>query len=89
MTPESLMGMMSEVVYTIILLVCVLVLPSLLVGLLVSIFQTVTQIQEQTLSFLPRFVVTMLMLIFAGQWMIRQLLELFNSVNHFIISTLA
>ncbi|MNR23126.1 Flagellar biosynthetic protein FliQ [compost metagenome] len=83
------MGMMSEVVYTIILLVCVLVLPSLLVGLLVSIFQTVTQIQEQTLSFLPRFVVTMLMLIFAGQWMIRQLLELFNSVNHFIISTLA
>ncbi|MNF83517.1 Flagellar biosynthetic protein FliQ [compost metagenome] len=68
---------------------CVLVLPSLLVGLLVSIFQTVTQIQEQTLSFLPRFVVTMLMLIFAGQWMIRQLLELFNSVNHFIISTLA
>lgn len=89
MTPESLMGMMSEVVYIIILLVSVVVVPSLVVGLLVSIFQTVTQIQEQTLSFLPRFIVTMLMLVFAGHWMIRQLLELFDSVNQFILSSLS
>lgn len=88
MTPESLMGMMMEVTYTIILMVCVVVLPSLLVGLLVSIIQAVTQIQEQTLSFLPRFVVTMLMVLFAGQWMIRQMLELFNSINQFILSSL-
>lgn len=88
MTPESLMAMMVEVTYTIIMLVCVLVLPSMLVGLLVSIIQAVTQIQEQTLSFLPRFVVTMLMVVFAGQWMIRQLLELFNSINQFILSSL-
>lgn len=88
MTPESLMAMMVEVTYTIIMLVCVVVLPSMLVGLLVSIIQAVTQIQEQTLSFLPRFVVTMLMVIFAGQWMIRQMLELFNSVNQFILSSL-
>lgn len=88
MTPESLMGVMVEVTYTIIMLVCVVVLPSMMVGLIVSIIQAVTQIQEQTLSFLPRFVVTMLMVVFAGQWMIRQLLELFNVVNQFILSSL-
>lgn len=88
MTPESLMGVMVEVTYTIIMLVCVVVLPSMVVGLIVSIIQAVTQIQEQTLSFLPRFVVTMLMVVFAGQWMIRQLLELFNVVNQFILSSL-
>lgn len=88
MTPESLMGVMVEVTYTIIMLVCVVVLPSMMVGLIVSIIQAVTQIQEQTLSFLPRFVVTMLMVVFAGQWMIRQILELFNVVNQFILSSL-
>lgn len=88
MTPESLMGVMVEVTYTIIMLVCVVVLPSMVVGLIVSIIQAVTQIQEQTLSFLPRFVVTMLMVVFAGQWMIRQILELFNVVNQFILSSL-
>lgn len=88
MTPESLIGMMTEVAYTIIMMVCVIVLPSLIVGLLVSIFQTVTQIQEQTLSFLPRFVVIMLMLVFAGPWMIRQMLALFNNINLFILSSL-
>ncbi|STK26305.1 flagellar biosynthetic protein FliQ [Escherichia coli] len=43
----------------VILLVSVLVVPSLLVGLLVSVFQAVTQINEQTLSFLPRLIVTL------------------------------
>ncbi|MCP2006027.1 FliQ family flagellar biosynthesis protein [Buttiauxella ferragutiae ATCC 51602] len=88
MTPDNLMAMMVEVTYTIIMLVCILVLPGMLVGLLVSIIQAVTQIQEQTLSFLPRFVVTMLVIIFAGQWMVKQMLELFNSINQYILSSM-
>lgn len=88
MTPDNLTGMMLEVTYTIIAFVCVLVLPGMLVGLVVSILQSVTQIQEQTLSFLPRFVVTMLVIIFAGHWMIRKMLEMFNSINHFIVTSL-
>lgn len=88
MTPDTLMAMMVEVTTTLIMLVCVLVLPGMLVGLLVSIIQAVTQIQEQTLSFLPRFVVTVLVIIFAGQWMVRQVLELFHSINQFILSSL-
>lgn len=53
----------------------VAILPSLLVGLLVSVFQATTQINEQTLSFLPRLVMTMLVLIFAGKWMLTQLMD--------------
>ncbi|MCV5246043.1 flagellar biosynthetic protein FliQ [Escherichia coli] len=60
----------------VILLVSVLVVPSLLVGLLVSVFQAVTQINEQTLSFLPRLIVTLLVLRVCGKWMPNQLHDL-------------
>lgn len=53
----------------------VAILPSLMTGLLVSIFQATTQINEQTLSFLPRLVMTMLVLVFAGKWMLTQLID--------------
>ncbi|MDN8598441.1 flagellar biosynthetic protein FliQ [Citrobacter sp. S2-9] len=60
----------------VIILVCVMVVPSLLVGLLVSVFQAVTQINEQTLSFLPRLIVTLVVLGICGKWMIVQLNDL-------------
>ncbi|CBG87010.1 flagellar biosynthetic protein FliQ [Citrobacter rodentium] len=60
----------------VIILVSLLVVPSLLVGLLVSIFQAVTQINEQTLSFLPRLIVTLVVLGVCGKWMIVQLDDL-------------
>ncbi|WP_330983811.1 MULTISPECIES: flagellar biosynthetic protein FliQ [Enterobacterales] len=60
----------------VIILVCVLVVPSLLTGLLISIFQAVTQINEQTLSFLPRLIVTLVVLGICGKWMIVQLNDL-------------
>jgi len=53
----------------------VAILPSLVTGLMVSIFQATTQINEQTLSFLPRLVMTMLVLVFAGKWMLTQLID--------------
>lgn len=53
----------------------VAILPSLITGLIVSIFQATTQINEQTLSFLPRLVMTMLVLVFAGKWMLTQLID--------------
>lgn len=53
----------------------VAIVPSLLTGLLVSIFQATTQINEQTLSFLPRLIVTLLVLVFAGKWMLTQLID--------------
>ncbi|ELO3456079.1 flagellar biosynthetic protein FliQ, partial [Pseudomonas aeruginosa] len=56
-------------------IVGVLVVPSLLVGLVVAMFQAATQINEQTLSFLPRLMVILLTLIVLGPWLLRQLME--------------
>ncbi|RLB05505.1 MAG: flagellar biosynthetic protein FliQ [Deltaproteobacteria bacterium] len=47
----------------------------LLVGLIISIFQAVTQIQEVTLTFVPKIVVTFLCLIFFGPWMLNKLIQ--------------
>ena len=59
-------------------------LAGLVVGLLVSIFQAVTQIQEQTLSFIPKILVTGAVIALAGPWMLDQLAtytrELFASI---------
>ncbi len=51
-----------------------LMLVGLIVGLLVSIFQAVTQIQEMTLTFIPKILVTALVLVVAGPWMLNELL---------------
>lgn len=78
MTPEQTVDIISQAVLTIIAMVSVLIIPGMVVGLVVSIIQSATQIQEQTLSFFPRLLVTLLMLIFAGHWMLRELMELFD-----------
>jgi flagellar biosynthetic protein FliQ len=51
------------------------VVQSLLVGLLVSMFQAATQINEQTLSFLPRLLVMLVTLIVAGPWLVQTFME--------------
>ena len=66
----------ADIVASGIKVVILLVVPSLLVGLLVSVFQAVTQINEQTLSFLPRLIVTLVVLGVCGKWMIVQLHDL-------------
>lgn len=80
MSPEQSVALVSQGVMLVIVVVLVLIVPSLLVGLLVSILQTATQIQEQTLSFLPRLVVTLLVLVFTGPWILRQISGLFHAV---------
>ncbi len=76
MTPELTVTLFSEAVWLIILMVVVLVVPGLMVGLCIAVFQAATQINEQTLSFLRRLLVTLLMVIFAGHWMLRKIREL-------------
>src|SRR5690554_7043520 len=72
LTPDTAVTIISNAVYLIALVVCVLVIPSLIGGLLVSIFQAATQINEQMLSFLPRLLITLGMLVFAGHWILRR-----------------
>lgn len=75
MTPEVAVDLFREALWLICLIVAVTVVPSLLVGLVVAMFQAATQINEQTLSFLPRLIVTLITLVVAGPWIVTQLME--------------
>lgn len=75
MTPEVAVDLFREALWLTAMIVAVVVVPSLLVGLLVAMFQAATQINEQTLSFLPRLLVILMVLIAIGPWLVRQLME--------------
>lgn len=78
MTPEVVMDLLGDAMYLIVLIVSVIVGPSLAVGLLVSMFQAATQINEQTLSFLPRLLITLATIMVGGSWLITKFTDLFN-----------
>ena len=75
MTPEIAVDLFREALWLTALIVGLLVMPSLLVGLLVAMFQAATQINEQTLSFLPRLLVMLVTLIVAGPWLVQKFME--------------
>ena len=75
MTPDVVLGIFADALMLIVLIVAVLIVPSLLVGLVVSMFQAATQINEQTLSFLPRLLVTLSTIMILGPWILNLLLE--------------
>ncbi|MDX1453293.1 MAG: flagellar biosynthesis protein FliQ [Oleiphilaceae bacterium] len=75
MTPDVALDIVREAVFIILILVALILLPGLIVGLMVSVFQAATQINEQTLSFLPRLLVTLLTLIAAGPYMMQKILD--------------
>ncbi|WP_291994536.1 flagellar biosynthesis protein FliQ [Candidatus Accumulibacter sp. ACC003] len=70
MTPELVMDIGRQAVEMTLLLSAPLLLTALLIGLIVSIFQAATQINEQTLSFIPKLVGVFLTLLLAGPWML-------------------
>ncbi|GAB3391115.1 flagellar biosynthesis protein FliQ [Massilia agri] len=80
MSPDVAVDLVVEALQIVMLLVLVLVVPGLLMGLIVALFQAATQINEQTLSFLPRLVVTLLAVIVAGHWMTTTLMDYCVSV---------
>lgn len=80
LTPEVAADLISESLHLVMLLVSVLVLPGLAMGLLVSLFQAATQINEQTLSFLPRLLVTLLVMSLMGHWLFATLMDFCVSV---------
>ena len=80
MTPENVVDLISQAMWLIIIIVSVIIVPSLIVGLIIAIIQAATQINEQTLSFLPRLIVTFLMIIFCGHWFFEKLMSFFNQL---------
>ncbi|WJN49091.1 flagellar biosynthesis protein FliQ [Pseudomonas asiatica] len=80
MTPEVAVDLFRDALWLTTLMVAVLVVPSLLVGLVVAMFQAATQINEQTLSFLPRLLVMLVTLIVAGPWLVQKFMEYITSL---------
>ena len=70
MTPETVLTVMQQTLEVITLLILVILIPALIAGLIVSMFQAATSINEQTLSFIPKLLVTILVLMVAGPWML-------------------
>jgi flagellar biosynthetic protein FliQ len=82
MSPEVYVDIFREALYVVMTLVAVIVVPSLCVGLIVAVFQAATSINEQTLSFLPRLMVTLLTLIVGAHWFTQQLMDFtINMIN--------
>lgn len=79
-TEGAVLDIARETIYTIIITAAPLLLISLVVGLLVSIFQTVTSIQEQTLTFVPKVLAVFLGLMIFGSWMLNNMTTLMNNL---------
>ena len=88
MTPESVMSIGSQAIHVSLLLGAPMLLVALVVGLIISIFQAATQINEATLSFIPKLLAVFAVLVIAGPWMLAQMLDyirtLFSSIPQLV-----
>lgn len=88
MTQEMLMQIAQSSVFTVLKLTAPALGVGLLVGLIVSIFQATTQIQEQTLAFIPKIVAVFITLLAVGPWMLQTMLEftmgIFGNLHRFV-----
>ena len=88
MSPELVLTLGQQTVKTMLMLAAPLLICALVVGLAVSIFQAITQINEATLSFVPKIVAIVVTLIFCGPWMIdvmsRFTISLFDNIVTYV-----
>jgi flagellar biosynthesis protein FliQ len=88
MSSEFVISLAEKAVYTTLIICGPLLLLALVIGLVVSIFQATTQIQEQTLAFIPKIVAVLLGLLFFGPWMLSTLVsyaqDIFGNLNRFV-----
>ncbi len=88
MNSQFVVSLAEKGIYTVLSVTGPLLILALSVGLLVSIFQATTQIQEQTLAFIPKIVAVLFGLIFFGPWMLSMMVEfaanIFKNLNQFV-----
>ncbi len=84
MTPDAVVGLMAEAIKVTLLISAPVLLVGLVVGVLISIIQAVTQIQEITLVFVPKIIAVMVVLVAALPWMI----NLMISYTHNLIASI-
>ena len=80
MTADVVIDIAREVVWVIVKTSAPLLIVSLVVGLDISIFLTITTIQEQTLTFVPKFIAVMAVLVLAGGWMLKDMTSLLKKI---------
>ena len=80
MTPEVVIDIFREALSIVIIMVSVIIFPGLLTGLVVAVFQAATSINEQTLSFLPRLLVTLTTLSYIGNWFFGTIVRFFEKL---------
>ncbi|MEE3951528.1 flagellar biosynthesis protein FliQ [Peribacillus frigoritolerans] len=88
MSADFVIDIAEKGIYMVLIIAGPLMVIALIVGLGVSIFQATTQIQEQTLAFVPKIVAVLLGLILLAPWMLSHLLsyanEIFGNLNRFV-----
>lgn len=88
MTPDTVIDIARQALWLIIKVSAPMLVVSLVVGLIISIFQTVTSIQEQTLTFVPKLIAIFIVLMLCGSWIFKStadfLVELCSSFNQYI-----
>lgn len=80
MTVDEVVMVANQALYTIIKVSAPVLLISMAVGLIISIFQTVTSIQEQTLTFVPKVLAIFLIIMLAGHWMMTEMVNLMTDL---------
>jgi flagellar biosynthetic protein FliQ len=76
----------QEAIYNILIMSAPMLLAALLVGLIISVFQATTQIQEQTLAFVPKLIAIFVVLMIAGPWLLSNIVEFTNKIFQMIPS---
>lgn len=80
MTIDEVVAIADQALFTVIKVSAPVLLISMAVGLIVSIFQTVTSIQEQTLTFVPKVLAIFLTLMLIGHWMLTEMVNLMTNL---------
>lgn len=80
MTQQAVLDIANNTLWTIIITSAPLLLISLVVGLVISIFQTVTSIQEQTLTFVPKILAVFLGVMLFGSWILNTIVNFMNNL---------
>lgn len=88
MSADFVIGLAGEAVYTVLKASAPMLVLALVVGLLISVFQATTQIQEQTLAFVPKIVAVFIAIIIFGPWILNTVVDftyrLLNNLHHYI-----
>lgn len=88
MDTGQLIGIFRDAVFTGMKVAAPILLISMLVGLVISIIQAATSINEQTMTFVPKLVITAVMLILLGGWMLQQMSDLVLRIFELIATTI-